>query len=167
MKNNLLIFSLVLASILGKAQVSIGKDSVTNSSVLLEFGSANKGIILPTTIDAPTNATDGTFIVNKARKSVQVKQNGIWTDLTGTNSVLNNPFINAGNLDVGESVIIGKSSSAHEGILILESTTRAMVLPKVSNPSTIVGKPVIGTMLYDTVSDSLAVFDGVNWHYWK
>ena len=150
------------------AQVAIGKETVTNSSVLLEFSNEAKGIILPAVNSAP-GAADGTFILDNTVKAVRVRQNGGWTNLSTEGNAAVNPFVNAGNdiITGNSSVIIGASTSTKPGILVLESTTKALVLPKVAEPSTSMPSPVSGTMVYDTQASMIAVFDGSQWSYWK
>lgn len=165
MKKTIIIFTTILFVGITKAQVAIGKDEITNSSVLLEFGNEAKGIILPAVDEAP-DAVDGTFILDNTIKSVRVMQNGDWTDLTKLGAAAENPFSNAGT-DVGEGVIIGAESSGKPGVLVLESATQALVLPKVNEPELNVLSPVAGTIVYDTASSMLAVYDGQNWSFWK
>lgn len=157
-----------------KAQVAIGKQNITNSSVLLEFGTENKGIILPSVNTAP-GAAGGTFIFNTTKKAVEVwegKNNGNlgdWTLLTDENQGVNHSFSNTG-ADVipnPAGVIIGADNTAKPGVLVLESTTKALVLPQVANPHQNIKGAIAGTMVYDTTADMLAVYDGANWSYWK
>jgi hypothetical protein len=51
--------------------------------------------------------------------------------------------------------------------LVLESTSKALVLPKVANAETEIKSPAVGTMVYDLYSKSLAIFDGAKWNFWK
>ncbi|WP_294304351.1 hypothetical protein [uncultured Chryseobacterium sp.] len=155
-----------------KSQIAIGKTppvTITNSSVLLEFGTEAKGIILPSVTTA-SDAVNGTFVLNTTTKSVRVKQNGVWTDLTQAGTALTNPYVNAGTIDVTNGVagaVIGAAATTKPGVLVLESTTKALVLPKVSAPETNILSPVSGTMVYDTATSMLAVYDGTGWSYWK
>lgn len=173
-----LFVTVVLASIfhistLLNAQIAIGKTNITNNSVLLEFGNGNKGIILPTVSSIPLD-TGGTFIFNAASKSVQVweqRENsgtGGWLNLTDLNAGILHSFSNAGNdKNVTAGVIMGADASNKEGILVLESTSKALVLPIVENPHLTMPGSVAGTMVYDSVSATLAVYDGARWSYWK
>lgn len=147
------------------AQVAIGKESLTNPSVLLEFGTEAKGIILPSVASAP-GAAGGTFIFNTTDRSVQVFQNTGWTLLTDSNQGVAHPYTNSGT-ETGTGIIIGAAASAKPGVLVMESTAKAMVLPKVANPHLNLRGAIAGTMVYDTVSSALAVYDGVQWSYWK
>ncbi len=61
----------------------------------------------------------------------------------------------------------GAETSSKKGVLILESTTQAMVLPQVFEPHLNINGAIAGTIVYDTSCDMLAVYDGVNWSYWK
>ncbi|MDQ1161807.1 hypothetical protein QE422_002175 [Chryseobacterium sp. SORGH_AS 447] len=147
------------------AQVAIGKQTLTNTSVLLEFNAEAKGIILPSVLSAP-GAVGGTFVFNTADKSIQVFQNAGWTLLTDSNQGVVHSFSNSGN-ESGTGMIIGANISAKPGVLVMESTTKAMVLPKAANPHLNIRGAIAGTMVYDTVSSSLAVYDGAQWSYWK
>ena len=172
----IIITSITLATLfitnVSNAQVAIGKEDVTNQSVLLEFGSDNKGLILPSVEDAP-EAVGGTFVFNTTDNSVEVwegKNNGgagDWTNLT-QNDVPGVPhaFVNSGT-DVGDGVVIGADTTDKPGVLVLESTTSTLVLPQVASPHENMPGAIAGTMVYDTDADMIAVYDGANWSYWK
>lgn len=147
------------------AQIAVGKETLTNPSVLLEFNTEAKGIILPSVAAAP-GAAGGTFVFNTADRSVQVFQNTGWTLLTDSSQGVVHPYSNSGT-ETGSGVIIGATASTKPGVLVMESATKAMVLPKVANPHLTIQEAIAGTMVYDTVSSSLAVYDGARWSYWK
>jgi len=151
-----------------KAQIAIGKTTMTNDSVLLEFGTEAKGIILPAVNTAP-GAVNGTFVLDNTTKSVRVMQNGTWTDLSTAGEATPNPYANAGADTIPgiNGVVMGAATSSKPGVLVLESTTKALVLPNVSEPDLNIPSPVAGTMVYDTTNSMLAVYDGVNWTFWK
>ena len=138
----------------------------SSSSALLEFGPERRGIILPS-VSGASGAAPGTFIFNTTQKAVQVNENGTWTNLSDENAGILNPHIPAGNADERGEITIGAASTKKPGVLVLESTTKALILPKVLNPHLTMPSPVAGTMVYDTASDMLAVYDGANWSYWK
>lgn len=173
MKNKLfIILILTMISTQLNAQLAIGKSTVTNSSVLMEFGNETKGIILPGVIGTP-GAVGGTFIFDRNDNSVKVwegKNSGLnqnWTNLTQNGiSGIAHSFINLGS-DSGEGVIIGSASSLKPGVLVFESTTKALVLPNVQNPHLTMPGTIAGTIVYDASADMLAVFDGANWSYWN
>lgn len=182
------LFFLSIAANKASAQVAIGKKelpgqpiTITNSSVLLEFGNDTKGIIVPQVNSAP-GAAGGTFIFNAIDKAMEVwegKNNGNtggWTDLTtDTNTTpetagVAHTFINNGSDIIaanGAGAIIGANTTTKPGALVLESTIKALVLPLVPNPQQTIKGAIAGTMVYDTAADMLAVYDGANWSYWK
>ncbi|GEJ44787.1 hypothetical protein CRS_13950 [Chryseobacterium sp. ON_d1] len=151
------------------AQVAIGKQSVDGISTVLDFdnGSGNtRGLILPATSGFPTGSiANGTFIFDVTDKKVKVYENNTWKSLSDTGSsgavAVNN------SAESGKGVIIGSDESSADGVLVLESRNKAMVLPKIATPHIIVKNPYPGMMCYDTASKTLAVFDGSVWNYWK
>jgi hypothetical protein len=156
-----------------KAQVAFGKDNVSNASALVEFGPGNKGIILPSVASA-SGAVGGTFIFNTADKAVEVweernnNNTGGWTSLTDPAQGITHTFSNAGtDAAATAGVIIGATTTTKPGVLVLESATKAMILPTVANPHLTMKSSVAGTMVYDSAADMLAVYDGANWSYWK
>jgi len=167
----ILTLGLLLISIDSYSQISIGKEQFSSPSTLLEFEEVSnntRGIILPAvTSSNDTNPTNGTFIYDNALKKVRMFENNTWRDLTGIGSDIylkNNPSFENTN---SQGVILGAKESDANGVLVLESEDKAMVLPKIANPHLNVKSPYPGMMCYDTVSKSLAVFDGANWNYWK
>lgn len=186
------IYSIIFCTIASVAfgQVSIGgNQSVNGNSTILDFagGTATessadqattneKGIILPAVGSSPTytvvspttnNPNNGTFVFDRNLKKVRMYENGTWKDLSdGTGNDIPSAMVNASN-EVGKGVIIGAQSSSAKGVLVLESTNKAMILPHIKNPHTTVKSPYPGMMCYDTVSNSLAVYDGTRWNYWK
>jgi hypothetical protein len=64
--------------------------------------------------------------------------------------------------------IIGAPTSAADGVLVLESTTKAMVLPTVADVQNI-PSPSPGMMVYVNKlgSKRFAVFNGSRWSFWK
>lgn len=176
----MLVTASFFAFVAASAQVAIGKSSVTNNSVLLEFGDEAtnlRGIILPSVTTAPTDAVNGTFIFNITTKEVEVREgrtstNDRWTSLSAKLDASQeggklNPYVSTGESVNKQGIIIGAETSSKPGVLILESETRTLVLPKVADPNKAVIGPVAGNIVYDTTSDTLAVYDGTNWSYWK
>lgn len=146
------------------AQVAIGKSTV-DGSALLDFGSGTtNGIILPATTSI-TNPANGTFTLDKTTNRVRMYQNGVWVDLSQTADT-SGLYSNSGS-DTGNGVLMGAPVSSAQGVLVLESPRLALVLPKVADPEINVKSPYPGMICYDTTSDSIAVFDGVYWNYWK
>jgi hypothetical protein len=156
------------------------------SAVLLEFAlGQNKGIILPyvRTMPSGVNLTEGTILVDAtdATKAKVKYYNGSWQDLSSGNEANLNQFSVSGGAtqnvmtaqpstvtEVADSkAVIGANSSAAKGVLVLESTTKAMVLPIVAKTDD-VPDPAPGMMVYvnKTGAKRLAVFNGAKWTYW-
>ncbi|WP_279195775.1 hypothetical protein [Chryseobacterium indoltheticum] len=57
--------------------------------------------------------------------------------------------------------------TATPGILVLEDTNKAMILPRVASPHLNIINPAPGMMVYDTTAKQLAVFNGTVWSFWK
>jgi len=177
-----IIFCTLLISTITFSQVAIGKEA-QHPKGLLDFGNdSNKGIILPIAEISPRIVYEnGTLLVDKEDKKIKVYQNQKWLDLTDVGSFIVERDSNGNALTTAvalnpseeiednEGVTIGipLNTIKTEGVLVLESTDKALILPKVANPHTSIKSPVAGTICYDTVSNSMAIFDGKVWSYWK
>lgn len=179
MKKVLTIIGFVWIAIAANAQTAIEKRTVSSPSTLLDFASGTtKGIILPAVETMPTTPANGTFLFDKAAQIVKMYQNGVWVSLSEAGDATKvAPY--SGTVDNGKQTIIGSRTTkvvdgtgnyvdgAVNGVLILESPNKAMVLPKVASPHANIKSPLAGTMCYDTDRKALAVFDGKVWNYWK
>lgn len=180
------------------SQVIINADAATAkttpssaTSVLLEFGNDNnKGIILPYVETIPTfggsAAKGGTLIFDisttmenpNGEFKVKVKNENDtgWTDLSGesgySTTVANivqtpqaNPLVDAPNA----KAIIGATTSTSDGVLILEASNKAMILPIVDNYTNILNpSPGMMAFLKGATVDKhrLIVFNGKTWAFW-
>ncbi len=166
---------LFLGTLLIPAQVAIGKGSVSNSSVSLEFAeNENRGMILPwvTSTGAVAGVADGSFVYDLSDHKVKVKYAGGWKDLsvdatgaTGTAVDIQNSATE--NTAAKASIGTPTSAAAANGILVLEDQSKAMILPKVASPHLTIINPAPGMMVYDTTAKQLAVFNGTVWSFWK
>ncbi|PDS21878.1 hypothetical protein [Flavobacterium branchiophilum] len=155
---------ILLFSISISAQVAVDKSSVSGSSTLLDFPtSTSKGIVLPKTTGA--TGVSGTITFDATSKMVQFKNDSGWVNMNSNTGVL--PTLITTGSEVKDGMILGATSSAAAGVLVLEATDKAMVLPNVANPETNMKSPEPGTICYDTASKSIAVFNGTEWSYWK
>lgn len=154
---------------IAQSQTAIEKKTVNESAVLDFAAGTTKGIILPAVETLPAAPANGTFLFDKIAKIVKVYQNGAWVDLSGVGNIAGTvpiaPY--SGTVDNGKQTVIGSRSTTADGVLVLESTNKALVLPKISNPHLNVKSPYPGMMCYDTDRKALAVFDGTVWNYWK
>lgn len=181
MKN---IFSLLLiaGSSLAFSQVILGgaTGTATNqSAVLLDFAPGqNKGIILPyvQTLPSGPGLVEGTILLD-ARNPAKAKVlyydgTPTWFDLSSRNEadISAKLAIQPTTIveDIAAKAIIGARTSTADGVLILESQTKALVLPIVENTAD-VPDPAPGMMVYVNKAGAkrLAVFNGANWTYWK
>lgn len=162
------VLSLMLCNSV-QSQTAIEKKTADGSAVLDFATGTTKGIILPAVETLPATPANGTFLFDKVAKIVKMYQNGAWTDLSGVGEIAGTvpvaPY--SGTVDNGKQTVIGSRSTTVDGVLVLESADKALVLPKISNPHLNVKSPYPGMMCYDTNRKALAVFDGLVWNYWK
>ena len=170
---------------IANAQVIIGDATGTaavKTSVLLEFAAnQNKGIIVPyVTPSLPASPSEGTILVDattptNSRVKYYAGTVKGWVDLSGQPADLSSTGVNvlaaqpAGITEATTSkAIIGAATSAADGVLVLESTTKAMVLPIVEDVQNI-PSPSPGMMVYVNKAGAkrLAVFNGSKWSFWK
>lgn len=146
------------------SQVAIGKQSIDGAGILDFALGDKKGIVLPWTNNI-TNPTNGTLTFDLATNRVMFYGNNQWNSMsfagTAPSSVNNNPEI------ADQGVVMGASTSVAKGVLVLESTSKALILPKVNNVSTDIFNPSPGTICYDLSTNAVAVFNGVSWAYWR
>lgn len=182
------ILSVMIAS-LSFAQVAIGKSSITSNStsISLEFGAGNKGIILPwatisTGVSLPASGNkSGTFILDVNDKKVKLSKNdGTWADLTvhsnekpatsGNTAIDNSLQTNAAfpeKTDAKTMIGGNPTTDSTPGILVLADTDKAMIPPLVTDPATNIKNPAPGMMVYDSAKKLLAVYNGTVWSYWR
>jgi len=173
------LFLIILAFVSGNvySQVAIGKESVSSPSVSLDFGPGNRGMVLPwvTSQVSVTNVTNGTLVYDLTDKKVKVKYASGWKDLTvntngttvqgGTDGALIQDNSVAENTSA--KAAIGTTLSSAPGILVLEDTNKAMVLPTVASPHLNIMNPAPGMMVYDNFNKVLAVYNGTVWSFWR
>ena len=176
----IIVISTILVSNAGFSQVIIGgitgRASVI-TSVLLDFpANENKGIILPYVRDKSGIATEGTIILDAMNSGANSRvkfYNGVsgdgWVDLSGQDANISTLLTNTQPNLVTESgkTVIGDVSTAPDGVLVLESATKALVLPAVTDVN-LIPNPSPGMMVYVTGANKrLAVFNGSIWSFWK
>ena len=159
------------------SQVIIGDNVGTatdKTSVLLEFSSTqNKGIILPYITDKTGLNTPGSIILNATTPTAAKVEyyNGItWVDLSvQTANVSSYLGIQpTAKENTNAKVVIGANTSTADGILVLESTTKAMVLPIVSSYQNIINPaPGMMVLLNNGGIKTLAFYNGNQWSFWS
>jgi hypothetical protein len=176
---NIILFIFIATAAFSNAQIIMGDalgTAAVKTSVLLEFApNQNKGIILPYVRTLPVTPEEGTLILDAtdATKGRVKYYNGAWVDLSGqdaniTTVLATQPTAVQVSEAIGEKVIIGAASSTANGIMVLESSTKSMVLPIVADVQNI-PNPSPGMMVYinKTGAKRLAVFNGSKWSFWK
>jgi hypothetical protein len=187
-----IIATIFLGSIaFANAQVIIGDavgTAAVKTSVLLEFAAnQNKGLILPYVRTKSLTPTEGTILLDASEPSgtpgtqarVKYYAGSVkgWVDLSGQDANLNSTNVLANFATEQPSTItetatskaiIGAQTTAADGVLVLESTTKAMVLPTVADVQNI-PSPSPGMMVYinKTGAKRLAVYNGSKWSFWK
>lgn len=172
---NIILTTILVVSCIGttKSQVAIGKQSVTNTDVSLEFADTeNRGILLPWVSKASdvAGAVDGTFIYDTTDKKVKYLKGGSWFDLTIDTTGTVDTTLQDGKTDLPTAkAVIGANASSDTtpGVLVLSDTDKAMILPKVASPHLNIINPSPGMMVYDTTKHQLVVYNGTVWSFWK
>jgi len=172
MKNIITTIALVFVSTSIHAQIAIGKQVVSNTSVSLEFDNTeNRGLILPY-VETKTGITEnGTIIYDVSDHKVKyLKDTNTWQDLSVDATGVADISIQTGKTEsTTAKAAIGTAAATDTtpGVLVLSDTDKAMILPKVANPHTSIINPAPGMMVYDTVKRQLAVYNGTVWSFWK
>lgn len=166
-KDFLLALSGLFTTLVMNGQSGMEVRIMSTPSSVLEFPiDGKKGIILPSVTNLPTTPANGTFLFDKNDKKIKMYENGSWFNLSEVGSITD-LVIPSGTVDNAKSTIIGSKTSNADGVLVLESKTKALVLPNVNQPHNSVSNPYPGMMCYDTDRKAIAVFDGSVWNYWK
>ncbi|WP_410879241.1 hypothetical protein [Myroides sp. DW712] len=157
-----------------QAQTAIGKKTTEGPDVLLDFKDGdNRGIILPwvTNESDVTTPVGGTLIFDSNDKKVKYYQAGTsanWVDLSIKEGAVDTSIQQAtGEATTHDPAVIGNRTTSVSGVLVLESSNKAMVLPKMENPHLNILSPQAGTMAFDTISKMLCIFNGSEWSFWK
>lgn len=157
-----------LISNIAMAQVAIGGKMSVDGSGILDFPTGTtKGIILPYVTDSSTmtSVTPGTLVFDMATSKVKYND-GFWQELT------DEPGLSPDNLLTGSDlpdakVIFGSSTSRADGVLVLESTNKALILPHVKDPVNNIKSPVAGMIVFDPDKKLMCVYNGKEWFFWK
>ncbi len=177
MKKILIILIFIFVKNNLSAQVIFGNavgTAANKTSVLMEFpNTGNRGLILPYVTNKTAITTPGSIILDASTPTaakVKYYNGTTWVDLsvqpTDVSSYLTIQPLARENTNA--KVIIGSETSSADGILVLESATKAMVLPMATSYQNIVN-PAPGTMvlLTDATIKILAVYNGTQWSFWN
>ncbi|UUW08482.1 hypothetical protein NLG42_20545 [Flavobacterium plurextorum] len=151
------------------AQAVIGKTAPEGSGIV-DFNVGGKsGIVLPwvTTLPTGTALTGGVMLFDANKKKVVYFNDTNWVDLSRRTGAV--------DLSIQESVpeaatkgtVIGAESSSVDGVLVLESSNKALILPRMVSPHLTIVKPMAGTICYGTKKKMVCVYNGTEWTFWK
>ncbi|KYH05100.1 hypothetical protein A1704_13120 [Chryseobacterium cucumeris] len=159
---------IITASGIFNAQVALGKTTLESASSSIEFGNENRGIVLPWVTDTSgiQNVVNGTLIFDISDMKVKVYQNNLWKDLSVDTTGNADTSLQDNLTDQPEAKVSVGTPSSVSGILVLEDSNKAMILPKVTSPHLNIISPAAGMMVYDTQKKQLAVFNGTVWSFW-
>ncbi len=159
---------IITASGIFNAQVALGKTTLESASSSIEFGNENRGIVLPWVTDTSgiQNVVNGTLIFDISDMKVKVYQNNLWKDLSVDTTGTADTSLQDNLTDQPEAKVSVGTPSSVSGILVLEDSNKAMILPKVASPHLNIISPAAGMMVYDTQKKQLAVFNGTVWSFW-
>lgn len=165
----LLLVVFLFSNNIVKAQVAIGKQSISSESVSLEFGSENRGLILPwvTNKDNVTEVVPGTLVFDSSDSKTKVKLANSWMilHLLTTGTVVTTLQDSETEQNTAK-VSIGTPTDT-KGILVLEDDDKAMILPKVESPQQNILEPEPGTIVFDTKKQLFAAYNGAYWEFWN
>ena len=169
MKKIVISTILLVVATTAKSQVAIGKASVTNTSVSLEFTDAEKkGIILPYIEDKSAITENGSIIYDNVDHKVKYLKGNSWFDLSVDSTGKSDTGIQQEKIELTEAKTnIGNSSDTANGILVLSDNDKAMILPRVASPHLNIINPATGMIVYYTTKRQLAVYNGTVWSFWK
>ncbi|MFC4476359.1 hypothetical protein [Flavobacterium chungangensis] len=169
MKKVIFIICAVFAGVAANAQQAAIGTQTLNKSAILEFKAGDKsGLVLPWVTTLPTGAalTGGVMLYDTTDNKVKYYTGEKWINLSKAGTV-NVPSQAALAESTRQGTIIGAQESDAEGVLVLEATDKALILPKMASPQTAVIKPMAGTICYDTVKKEICVFNGTEWTFWR
>ncbi|KRB56372.1 hypothetical protein [Flavobacterium sp. Root186] len=170
MKKILFILCTIAAGLTANAQSSIGKTTAPDGSGILDFNAGGKaGIVLPwvTTLPTGTALTGGTIIYDANQKKVMYYNNAAWVDLSNHAGAVDLSIQTSVPEAAKKGTVIGAQSSTVDGVLVLESQNKALILPKVASPQLNIVSPMAGTICYDTVKKLVCIYNGSEWTFWK
>ncbi|KAB1228618.1 hypothetical protein [Chryseobacterium viscerum] len=168
MKTVIFSIAAILFTITIEAQVAVGKNSVSNPSTSLEFaGTENRGLVLPYIEDNSGISQDGTMIFDTTDNKVKYLKSGSWFDLSVDTTGNADLSVQTTKTEKTEAKVSIGTLTSTDGILVLEDSNKAMILPKVASPHLNIINPAAGMIVYDTTAHQLAVYNGSVWSFWK
>ena len=162
MKKNIILSFAMLIMLGVNAQLKVGDNPTTiNASAILEIESTNQGLLLPRMTTAQRDAsikspTAGLVIYNTSTNALEVTISGsLWLNiLTGaTTAVASGTTTSVGGIGVGTT------TPNANAVLDVTSTTKGVLLPRLSSDPT----GVAGMVYYNTTSNTVKLYNGSAW----
>ncbi len=169
-KKILFIIGILFTGLAVNAQASIGKNESPDGSGILDFEAGGKsGIVLPWVTALPEEAalTGGVMIFDTNLKKVRYYNNTNWVDLSKRAGQVDLTIQDLVPESIKRGIVIGALISSVARVLVLESSDKALVLPKVVSTHLNIVNPMPGTICYDTVKKLVCVCNGNEWTFWK
>lgn len=153
-----------------KAQIGINTEMPRSAAAILDFKqdpNNTTGMVLPIVDNTATNMVAGTLLLDKSDKRIKYKTRDEWVSLSYVEGNLDKHIPNL-SPDTKQSTYIGDAPNlAVQGVLVLESTNKAMILPHVKDPIINVKNPYPGMICYDPTTKALFLYDGRYWNIWR
>jgi hypothetical protein len=162
MKKNIILSFAMLIILGANAQLKVGDNPTTiNASAILEIESTNQGLLLPRMTTAQRDASilspiAGLVIYNTSTNALEVSVSGsLWLNvLTGaTTAVASGTTTSVGGIGVGTT------TPNANAVLDVTSTTKGVLLPRLSSDPT----GVAGMVYYNTTSNTVKLYNGSAW----
>ena len=186
MKKILLLTALTAGFLTASAQVGVERTNVRGDGIMDFPGNgtneyANRGILLPKVANTANIAGAGgalAFNIEEQRVEFYNAANGgEWLPLSAAKTggaVSGAEHAGSANrfadfTDAAGMLIEAGTTSGEavpEGVLVLESNNKALILPQVENAA-LLPSPKPGLICYDMYSKSIAVFNGTEWSFWN
>jgi hypothetical protein len=162
MKKNIILSFAMLIVLGANAQLKVGDNPTSiNSSAILEIESTSKGLLLPRMTTTQRDASiktpsAGLLIYNTSTNALELAISGsLWLNiLTGvTTAVASGTTTSVGGTGVGTS------SANANAILDVSSTTKGVLLPRLTSDPT----GVAGMVYYNTTTNVVKLYNGTAW----
>jgi hypothetical protein len=162
MKKNIILSFAMLIILGANAQLKVGDNPTTiNSSAILEIESTNQGLLLPRMTTAQRDAsilspTAGLVIYNTSTNALEVTISGsLWLNILSgaTTAVASGTTFSVGGVG------IGTATPNANAVLDVTSTTKGVLLPRLSTDPT----GVAGMVYFNTTSNTVKLYNGTSW----
>jgi hypothetical protein len=154
-------------------QVMIGnKISFSSPSSIMEFpDNDTRGMVLPILdiANMTPNYVGGTMLLDSNSKKVKYyADNNQWVELSPNDGDLSKVVVSTQPDKEEMRTLIGNNPNVTTiGALVLDSTDKALVLPRVESPHLTMINPPAGTLVFDTKTKMLCVYNGKEWTFWE